>query len=137
MSLVSDFPAAASSDANRHFGGKLAFETDCDDVATVLRDGQPDFVLLHVVGTPEAYAKRHIPGAIHLPHREITEERMADWPEETLFVVYCAGPHCNGADKAAFKLSGLGRSVKLMIGGITGWEDEGFPFASGDQPGHL
>lgn len=137
MSLVSDFPAANSTDANRHFGGKLALETDCDDVATVLRDGQPDFVLLHVVGTPEAYAKRHIPGAIHLPHREITEERMADWPEETLFVVYCAGPHCNGADKAAFKLSGLGRPVKLMIGGIIGWEDEGFPFASGDQPGHL
>ncbi|MEP0232908.1 MULTISPECIES: rhodanese-like domain-containing protein [Alphaproteobacteria] len=137
MSLVSDFPVATSNAANRHFGDKLAFETDCDDVATVLRDGQPDFVLLHVVGTPEAYAKRHIPGAIHLPHREITEERMTEWPEGSLFVVYCAGPHCNGADKAAFKLSGLGRPVKLMIGGVTGWEDEGLPFADGDLPGHL
>ncbi|MEO9900831.1 MAG: rhodanese-like domain-containing protein [Nisaea sp.] len=137
MSLVSDFPVATSNAANRHFGDKLAFETDCDDVATVLRDGQPDFVLLHVLGTPEAYAKRHIPGAIHLPHREITEERMTEWPEGSLFVVYCAGPHCNGADKAAFKLSGLGRPVKLMIGGVTGWEDEGLPFADGDLPGHL
>ena len=50
---------------------------------------------------------------------------MAEWPENTLFVVYCAGPHCNGADQAALKLARLGRKVKLMIGGITGWADEG------------
>ena len=60
----------------------------------------------------------------------MTERRMAEWPEDTLFVVYCAGPHCNGADKAALKLSRMGRRVKLMIGGITGWADEGFAFAS-------
>ena len=34
-----------------------------------------------------------------LPHAEITAERMMAWPHDTLFVVYCAGPHCNGADK--------------------------------------
>jgi hypothetical protein len=33
-----------------------------------------------------------------------------------LFVVYCNGPHCNGADKAA----------KKMIGGVEGWKAEGF-----------
>ena len=41
-------------------------------------------------------------------------------------MVYCAGPHCNGADKAAVKLAKLGRPVKKMIGGVTGWVDEGF-----------
>jgi len=46
---------------------------------------------------------------------------MAEWPRETLFVVYCAGPHCNGADRAALKIARLGRPVKIMIGGITGW----------------
>jgi len=46
---------------------------------------------------------------LNLPQREITAERLARWPEGTLFVVYCAGPHCNGADRAAWRLAGLGR----------------------------
>ncbi len=137
MSVVSEYPTAPSNEAQAHFGAKLGYETDCDDVASVLKAGDADFVLLHVVGTPDAYARRHVPGAIHLPHREICQERMSEWSANTLFVVYCAGPHCNGADKAAFKLASLGRSVKLMIGGITGWEDEGLPFATGNEPGSL
>ena len=44
-------------------------------------------------------------------------------------VVYCAGPHCNGANRAAVRLAELGRPVKEMIGGITGWQDEGFELA--------
>jgi len=32
----------------------------------------------------------------------------------------------NGAHRAAIRLAALGRPVKLMIGGITGWIDEGF-----------
>jgi hypothetical protein len=27
------------------------------------------------------------------------------------------------------KLAELGRPVKMMLGGLTGWEDEGLPFA--------
>ena len=134
MSLVSAYPVAAAEVAVEHFSRRLALETDCSDVATCLKDGDVDFVLLHVVGAPEAYARRHVPGAIHLPHRQITEERMAEWSTDTLFVVYCAGPHCNGADQAALKLARLGRKVKLMIGGITGWADEGLAFATGPNP---
>jgi rhodanese-related sulfurtransferase len=61
----------------------------------------------------------------------MTAETLAAWPAETLFVVYCAGPHCNGAQKAGLRLARLGRRVKEMIGGVTGWLDEGFPLASG------
>ncbi len=43
--------------------------------------------------------------------------------------------HCNGADQAALKLARLGRPVKIMIGGITGWADEGLPFAAGQMRG--
>ena len=95
------------------------------------RAGEVDFVLLHVVGSEEAFARRHLPGALHLPHSQISAERMTAWPAETLFVVYCAGPHCNGADVAALKLAELGRPVKMMLGGITGWEDEGYAFVAG------
>ncbi|MEB6378047.1 rhodanese-like domain-containing protein [Leclercia adecarboxylata] len=128
MSYVTDYPAASAETAANHFLQRLSVETDCDDVHTAFKEGDVDFVLLHVVGSPEVFARRHIPGALHLRHRDITAQRMAEWPAETLFVVYCAGPHCNGADKAALKLAQLGRPVKIMIGGMTGWADEGFAF---------
>lgn len=131
MSYVTDIPAASPEEAASHFMRRLSVETDCADVHHALTHNEKDFVLLHVVGSPDAFARRHLPGAIHLPHNTITPERMADWPADTLFVVYCAGPHCNGADFAALKLARLGLAVKIMIGGITGWQDEGFSFASG------
>lgn len=137
MSFVSEIPAAASPVAAAHFAARLSLETDCADVAAAMQAGEVDFVLLHVVGSPQAYAHRHVPGALHLRHAEITADRMTAWPPETLFVVYCAGPHCNGADRAALKLAQLGRPVKLMIGGITGWADEGLPFAEGPEAGRL
>jgi rhodanese-related sulfurtransferase len=67
----------------------------------------------------------------------MTAERIVAWPEGTLFVVYCAGPHCNGGDRAALRLACLGRPVKLMLGGMTGWADEDFAFASGEAPGSV
>lgn len=132
MSYVTEFPAADPQESVAHFLRRLSVETDCADVHYALANHQQDFVLLHVVGRPEQFARRHLPGAVHLPWSAMTAETMAQWPQDTLFVVYCAGPHCNGADRAALKLSRLGLPVKIMIGGITGWEDENFAFASED-----
>lgn len=123
--LVSEIPAASPEAALRHFESRLAFETDCWDVHESLK-GRPDFVLVDARG-PEAFARGHVPGAVSIPHRTMTRERMAQFPGDTLFVVYCAGPHCNGANRAAVRLARLGYRVKEMIGGITGWQDEGFP----------
>lgn len=123
--------AAPPEEAAAHFLRKLALETDCADVhAALSAGGDPGFVLLDVRG-PGAYARGHVPGALNLPHREISAARLEAWPEGTLFVAYCAGPHCNGADKAAARIAGLGRPVKVMIGGATGWAGEGFAFAEG------
>ena len=124
-SPVAAVPAAAPSHALARFESSLAFETDCWDVHHSLATGQADFVLLDVRG-PEAFAAGHVPGAIHLPHGKIVESRLRDYPGNTLFVAYCAGPHCNGATRAAIRLASLGRPVKIMIGGVTGWLDEGF-----------
>ncbi len=131
MSFVTDVPAASPEMAIEHFERLFALETDCSDVAAAMAGQDQDFVLLHVVGSEAAYQRCHIPGSVHLPHRQISAERMAQWPLETLFVAYCAGPHCNGADRAAVKLARLGRPVKVMIGGIAGWADEGLAFAPG------
>lgn len=65
-----------------------------------------------------------------MPHGQINEETLSDYPAETVLVVYCAGPHCNATEKAAIRLARLGRPVKKMIGGVTGWLDEGFELIS-------
>ncbi|GAA5175972.1 rhodanese-like domain-containing protein [Niveibacterium umoris] len=135
-SHVAATPAASPADAVRHFAARLGFETDCWDVHASLAEGAQDFVLLDVRG-PDLYARGHVPGAINLPHGKMTEGVMRRFPADTLFVVYCAGPHCNGANKAALRLARLGLAVKEMIGGITGWADEGFAFATGEQPGEV
>jgi len=125
MSVVSDTPAADPTSALAHFEKRLTVETDCWDTHYALTEQTQDFVLLDV-RSPSLYAEGHVPGALNLPHGKITERRMSEWPEDTLFVVYCAGPHCNGANKGAVRLARLGCPVKEMIGGIEGWKDEGF-----------
>jgi len=127
-SHVAAVAAAPSADALAHFEASFRFETDCWDVHDALATGAPDFVLLDVRG-PALFAQGHVPGATNLPHGKIVESRLQAWPADTLFVTYCAGPHCNGASRAAARLARLGRPVKLMIGGLTGWIDEGFALA--------
>ncbi len=128
-SFVTETPPARSTSAAAHFAGLLAFETDCWDVHESMVNGA-DFILVQSNSTPEGFAACHIPGAVHIPHAEMTEERMAEFPPDTVFVVYCNGPHCNGADRGALRLARLGRPVKKMIGGIEGWRDEGFELIS-------
>lgn len=123
-------PAAAPSDEARvHFERLLQFETDCWDVHHAISNGRQDFVLLDVRGEA-LFARGHIAGAVNLPHGRINEDSLSAFAGATLFVVYCAGPHCNGADKAAIRLARLHRPVKKMIGGITGWLDEGFSLST-------
>jgi rhodanese-related sulfurtransferase len=128
---VTDVAAADPAAALTHFQQLLAFETDCWDVHVSLSTRHPDFVLLDV-RSAQAFAAGHVPGARSLPHRRITERALASYPADTLFVVYCSGPHCNGADRAAVALARLGRRVKKMIGGVTGWKDEGFALVCHD-----
>ena len=122
---VTHIPAANAELAVAHFESILTFETDCWDTHEALASGAPGFVLLDV-RSPELFARGHIAGALNLPHRKIIESRLREYPGTTLFVTYCAGPHCNGAARAALRLAKLGRPVKLLAGGITGWLDEGF-----------
>ncbi|HDZ08526.1 rhodanese-like domain-containing protein [Pseudohongiella sp.] len=124
-SAVSRPPAADSAAALAHFEALLQFETDCWDVHHAISNKRQDFILLDVRGEDD-YRDGHIPAAINLPHSRINAETLTQYANDTLFVVYCAGPHCNGADKAAVRLARLNRPVKKMIGGITGWLDERF-----------
>ncbi len=123
--LVTETATQPASTALSHFEAKLAHETDCWDVHATAVLPERGFVLVDV-RSQEAFERGHLPGAIHIPEAQLNERRLAQYDVDTLFVVYCSGPHCNGSTRAAIRLSRLGRPVKEMIGGTTGWLDEGF-----------
>ena len=124
-SAVSRIPAAPSDRALEHFSTLLQFETDCWDVHHAITNDKQDFVLLDVRSTL-SFEQGHIDKSISFPHQKINQQSLEIYADDTLFVVYCAGPHCNATEKAAIRLAQLGRPVKKMIGGVTGWLDEGF-----------
>lgn len=120
---------ASPEESANHFADKLRFETDCWDTHAALGSGATDIVVIDV-RSHEAFAAGHVPGSHSLPRREISSERLDALSVDAVFVVYCAGPHCNGADKAALAIAEFGRQVKIMIGGHHGWQVEGLPFES-------
>jgi rhodanese-related sulfurtransferase len=130
-SHVLSTPAAPSDEAYAFFQRKLRYETDPSDVYRDMQHGVEAFVVLDV-RSPEAYPRSHVPGALHLPHTEMNAATIAALPHDKLLVVYCWGPGCNAATKAAMKLSAFGFAVKEMIGGIEYWEErERYPVERG------
>jgi rhodanese-related sulfurtransferase len=114
------------ADAAAHFARRLAVETDVSDVAAALDSGAPGFVLLDS-RSAEAWAQGHVPGAVHVPGREIAARAAAELDRSVPVVTYCWGPGCNGATKAALALAQLGYRVREMIGGFEYWAREGLP----------
>jgi hypothetical protein len=66
FSAVLETPAAAPEVSQRHFAGRLAFETDVSDLMADLGKGHPDLIVIDTRST-EAFALCHIPGSINLP----------------------------------------------------------------------
>lgn len=112
-----------NASAIAHFQAKLTFETDVSDVHAALEDG---IVVVDSRGI-EGWDQGHLPGAIHLPTREIASRATELIPAGTQVVTYCWGPGCNGATRAALEFAKLGYQVKEMIGGFEYWAREGFP----------
>jgi rhodanese-related sulfurtransferase len=116
------YPAVPTQLATDFFTTKLACETDCSDVYSDIKEGNKNYLLLDV-RSQDAFDKSHAITAVSMPHSCINSDSFEKYNKDTLFVVYCWGPGCNGATKAASKISDLGFKVKEMIGGIHYWED--------------
>ncbi|MFI0410224.1 rhodanese-like domain-containing protein [Actinomadura sp. 3N508] len=122
--MIDFLSAASSEEAVRHFAARLSFETDVSDVADDI--GGDTIVVVDSRGT-QSWQQGHIPGALHLPTPEIAGRAASLIPDGRTVVVYCWGPACNGATRAALEFAKLGYPVKEMIGGFEYWAREGFP----------
>jgi rhodanese-related sulfurtransferase len=121
-------PPAEPADAAAYFAASLAFHTDVSDVAGALAGGgDPGFTLVDVRST-QAWDQGHIPGAVHLPGGRLPSQDDGVLDRGRPVVVYCWGPACNGATRAALALATRGFRVKEMLGGIEYWIREGFAY---------
>ena len=87
--------------AIEHFSNRLRFETDVSDVQHALSTGTPGFVLVDSRST-ESWEQGRIPGAIHLPGREIAARRV--------FCIHCQASNENVKTNVA-KCTGCGRHL--------------------------
>ncbi|MBE1874434.1 rhodanese-like domain-containing protein [Myceligenerans pegani] len=127
MTITPDPTPYDPTAAVAHFGRRLAFETDVADVHAALSDDRTEFTLLDV-RSPEAWDAGHLPGALHLPGGKIRLRAERTVPRDMPVVVYCWGPGCNAATKAAHELAKQGYEVKEMLGGFEYWVREGFAY---------
>lgn len=115
-------PAAAAEYFQRM---RLSCETDPFDVHHDQREGAADFVLVDA-RTSDAHAAEHLPGALSLPHAELTEDVIATLDRDRVHVTYGWGPACNAGTRAAALLALSGIRVKEMIGGLEYWKRAGY-----------
>jgi rhodanese-related sulfurtransferase len=73
-----------------------------------------------------------VPGAVHLPGRQVAARAGTELDRSVPVVTYCWGPGCNGATRAALALALLGFRVREMLGGFEYWAREGLPVATAD-----
>ncbi|MCD9145420.1 rhodanese-like domain-containing protein [Streptomyces albireticuli] len=124
-SSVMAVPAAPPAEAAAYFAARLAFHTDVADVRKALTGGAADFVVVDSRSTA-SWDQGHVPGALHLPTARIPGDAPRLLDPAVPVVVYCWGPGCDGATRAALALARLGYRVKEMLGGIEYWIREGY-----------
>ena len=106
------------------YESKLSYEMDPSDLFDALEKGEG--VVAVDARKAFGYEKEHIPGAINLPHREMSEESTRHLDKTKVYVCYCDGIGCNASTKGALNMAKLGFKVKELIGGIEWWKFDGY-----------
>lgn len=92
------------------------------DEAKTLMEKEEGYILLDV-RTKGEYESGYIPGAINIPLSDIDEKIISFLPDKSqMILVYCRSG--NRSREASDKLSKLGYTNVLEIGGINAWKGE-------------
>ena len=92
------------------------------DEAKALMKETEGYILLDV-RTKEEYESGYIPGAINIPLSDINENVVSSLPDKSrMILVYCRSG--NRSRQASDKLSRLGYTNIIEIGGINSWKGE-------------
>lgn len=79
------------------------------------------------VRTPEEFASGHLPGAINIDYySEAFRSELEKLPRDTAYCVYCRSGRRSAAAAELMKEMGF-RVVYNMLGGITAWQEKGYP----------
>lgn len=107
-----------------YYQNKLDFEMDPSDLFEALERGEP----LIPLDTRKAiaFSQEHIPGAINIPQREMSESKVAHLDKSKIYVCYCSGIGCNASTRGALNMTKMGFKVKELIGGIEWWKKDGY-----------
>lgn len=84
-------------------------------------------VLVVDVRDAESFANGRIPGAMHVPVRDL-EARLASVKKASkgrVIVTYCSCPTESSSLRAASLLSGAGATAKALVGGFPRWVESG------------
>ncbi|MEZ5569082.1 MAG: rhodanese-like domain-containing protein [Halioglobus sp.] len=106
------------------YEAKLQFEIDSSDLFETLQEKAKVKVI--DARSSEAYEREHIPNALNIPHRVMTEESTLHLDRSAMYVTYCDGIGCNASTKGALNLARLGFTVKELMGGIDWWKRDGY-----------
>ena len=109
----------------KHYANKLTYEIDSWDLKVAL-EGQENVIVIDA-RSPQAFEAEHIPGAISVPHRTMSEATTAHLDKAALVVSYCDGIGCNASTKGALNMTKLGFRVKELMGGLDWWKRDGHP----------
>lgn len=76
--------------------------------------------------SPEEYNDGHLPGAVNIPQKEVSERAKDLLEKEKPVIVYCAGYSCHSSTIVSTKLMELGYSeVYDFKGGKSVWKNAG------------
>lgn len=107
-----------------YYEDKLKFEIDSWDLYESLNNGT--HIIVIDARSEEVFNIQHIPSAISIPHRTMSEATTKHLDKKALYVTYCDGIGCNASTKGALNMARLGFNVKELLGGLDWWLRDGY-----------
>ena len=122
-------PRRSPVQLREYFAAKLGAELGPHDVRRLIDGGSTDFLLLDV-RSREGFTQAHLPGAQHIPLDELAGW-LQELPKDQEVITYCWNATCLASTQAALMLTTHGFRARVLCGGISAWQADGFAVERG------